>query len=56
MAVVREIFDNRKVKLVWVTKDYQLADVLIKKKLQMSDLQKSLEMTKLLDSTNQKCK
>ena len=24
MAVVREIFDNRKVKLEWITKDYQL--------------------------------
>ena len=34
----REIIDNRKVKLEWVTKDYQLADVLIKKELQMSDL------------------
>ena len=56
MAVVREIFDNRKAKLEWITNDYQLADVLIKKELQMSNLQKSLEMTKLLGSTNQKCK
>ena len=56
MAVVREIFDNRKVKLEWITKDYQLADVLMKKELQMSNLQKSLEMAKLLGSTNQKCK
>ena len=31
MAFVREIFDNRKVKLEWITKDYQLTDVLIKR-------------------------
>ena len=38
MAVVREIFDNRKVKLEWIANDYELADVLIKKELQMSNL------------------
>ena len=56
MAVVREIFDNRKVKLAWIANDYELADVLIKKELQISNLQKSLEIAKLLGSTNQKCK
>ena len=56
MAVVREIYDNRKVKLEWMTNDYQIADVLIKKELQMSNLQMSLEMGKLHGSTNQKCK
>ena len=38
MAVVREIFDSRKVKLEWITKDYQFADAVIKKELQMSNL------------------
>ena len=47
MAVVREIFDNRKIKLEWMTNDYQIADVLIKKELQMSNLQMSYRNGKI---------
>ena len=55
MAVVREMVDNKEIKLEWITKDYQLADMLTKKELQISNSQKSLEMAKLCGSTNTKC-
>ena len=55
MAVVREMVDNKEIKLEWITKDYQLADILTKKELQISNSQKSLEMAKLCGSTNTKC-
>ena len=31
MAVVREMVDNKEIKLEWITKDYQLANMLTKK-------------------------
>ena len=31
MTVVREMIDNEEIKLKWMTKEYQLADVITKK-------------------------
>ena len=37
MAIFREMVDNDEIKLEWITKNYQLADALTKKELQMSN-------------------
>ena len=48
MAVVREMVDNKEIKLEWITKDYHLADMLTKKAASNKQLTKVLRNGKIM--------